>query len=83
MFATRLRIDFTPFDSTLPGFGRSAAVTSSRLESSEQRAVAEHAAGVANCAFPEILRPSDEDVVAPTDLRRHAELAQHLDHRAG
>ena len=56
MFATRLRIDFTPFDSTLPGFGRSAAVTASRSASNSSVPWLNIRVGVANCALPEIFR---------------------------
>jgi hypothetical protein len=57
MLATRLRMLFTPLLSTLPGLGRSAAVTASRSESSSSVPWLNMRDGVANCALPEILRP--------------------------
>ena len=79
MFATRLRIDFTPFDSTFPGLGRSASVTLSRFESRSSVPWLNMRPAVANCALPGDLAAIGENVVAPTDLCGHAELAQHLD----
>ena len=73
MFATRLRIDFTPFDSTLPGLGLSAAVTSSRFESRSSVPWLNMRSGGRELRVPRDLAAVGENVVPSADLRGHAE----------
>ena len=57
-------------------------MTSSRLESSSSVPWLNMRSGVANCAFPEILRPSARMSLRPPISAGHAELAKHLHDRA-